>query len=289
VQAEQHSEAFQSARRGEVAAETSKSEEQRPEPVCVYAYRTTVNPGVSMKSAPVPVASPEPAAIMLPLKDLLAILARASAEARSPVSKERQPQAVGASDRSGGLTVVEALATRKCEEAVAAHMPVASATVEPVGPEASTPRPMRAVAQTEPAVTQPDPESIILEVHSKTNAETSPEQDVQAATSLEEALKTVQHLSEPTSELASITNREVLQRPVPFPFLPTPHQCTPTLGFLGIRAPRIARSCAKPQQTDSDSFAGDRESQNPIAPAPHSVRSVRKPETSHFKLAASLP
>jgi hypothetical protein len=123
----------------------------------------------------------------------------------------------------------------------------------------------------EPAVAQPDPESIIPEVHSETNAETSPEQDVQAATSPEEALETVQRLSEPTPEPASIANREVLQCPVPFPFLPTPRQCTPTLGFLGIRAPRIALSRAKPQQTNSDSFAGDRKSQNPITPAPHSV------------------
>jgi hypothetical protein len=119
--------------------------------------------------------------------------------------------------------------------------------------------------------------------------ETGSEQDVQAATSPEEAREIVQRPSEPTSELASIANREVLQRPVPFPFLPTPRQCTPTLGFLGIRAPRIARSRAKPQQTDSDSFAGDRESQNPVAPTPHSVRSAREPEASHFELAASLP
>jgi hypothetical protein len=160
AQAEQRSEAFQSARRGEVAAETSESEEQRPEPVRAYAYRTTVDPGVRTESVPVSVAAPEPAAITLPLRDLLAILARASAEVRSPVSKERQPQAAGASDRSGGLAAVEALAIRKCEEAVAAQMPVASATAVPVGPEASMPRPTRAVAQTEPAVAQPDPESI---------------------------------------------------------------------------------------------------------------------------------
>jgi hypothetical protein len=214
--------------------EIHRTKEPCPEPVCVYEYRTVVDPRVRMESVPVPVAAPEPATITLLLRDLLTILVRASAEVWSLVSKECKPQAAGASDRSRGLAAVEALMIQKCKEVVAVQMPVTSATVEPVGPEASMPRPMQTVAQMEPAATQPDLESASLEVHSEASMETSLEQDVQAVTSLEEALKTVQRLSKPTLELASITNCEVPQHAVLFPFLLTPCQCTPMLGFLGI-------------------------------------------------------
>ena len=266
AQSVQHSEAPQSAKQGRAAAKISRSEEQRPETVCAYAHRTEVNPGV--RATPVRVRvrvrvpEPEPPPITIPLKDLLAIFAGATAEVQKPKDEERELQAPGVFDRVGGLTAEAAPEIRKREEAMAMRMPVAFAPAVPVGPEASTPRSARAVAaQAKSAVAKPVPESPSPEVDSETRTETSSEQDVQAATSPEEALEIVQSSFALTPEPASIANRE---------------------------APRIDLSRAKSQQIDSDSSIANRESQNPIAPAPHTVRPARESEASHFELAASL-
>ena len=266
AQSVQHSEAPQSAKQGRAATETSRSKEPRSEPVRAYAHRTEVDHGV--RATPVrvrvrvPVPEPEPPPITIPLKDLLAIFAGTTAEVQKPTDEEREPQAPGVSDSVGGLTAEAAPEIWKREEAMAMHMPVAFAAAVPIGPEASTPRLARAVvAQAKSAVAKPEPESPSPEVDSETRTETSSEQDVQAATSPEEALEIVQSSFALTPEPASVANRE---------------------------APRIDLSRAKSQQIDSDSTAGDHESQNPIAPAPHTVWPARESEASHFELAASL-
>jgi len=163
------------------------------------------------------------------------MFAGATVEVRQPVTEEHIPQELGVSRSSRSLTTVEAQVIRKCKEAMATHMSVASAAEVPVGPKASMPGPALAVVQAEPAAAKPVCAHVqSLEVNSEASTETNPEQVVQAAMSPEEALEIVQSPHAPTPEPASVTNHKVPRSIALFPFIRILCQYTPMLGFFGI-------------------------------------------------------